>query len=138
MLITAFLLLLGGHTNAQGNSPVVVVVADASAVTSLSLQQVQDIFLGYSQFFPDGSPVIAIDQPENSESYIEFYASALNMTPAQVRSHWARMTFTGRARPLRSVANDAALIELLQQDVRVIGYLARRAVNQHIKVVFEP
>jgi ABC-type phosphate transport system substrate-binding protein len=138
LLLCIIILLAHGLATAQSNSPVVVVVAESNVVTSMSAQQVRDIFLGHSTFFSDGGTAVPVDQAENSAARIEFYARILDMTPAQLRSHWARMTFTGRGRPPRTVSSDADLIALLQQDNRIIGYLSRASINQDTKIVFEP
>ena len=131
-------MMMHGQAIGQSQSPVVVVVGESNSVTSLNARQIQDIFLGHSTFFPDGSVAVPVDQAENSMARIEFYARVLDMTPAQLRSHWARMTFTGRGRPPRIVSSEAELIALLQQDTRLIGYLSRAAGQQNIKIVFEP
>lgn len=131
-------MLAHGQAFGQNSSPIVVVVAESNTVTSLSAQQIRDIFLGHSTFFPDGSPAVPVDQAENSTARIEFYARLLNMTPAQIRSHWARMTFTGRGRPPRSVRSEADLVALLQQDRRIVSYLSRSSLDQNTRIVFEP
>ena len=108
---------------------VVAVVSARSPVTSLSANQVADIFLGKSSRFPDGTPAVPIDLVEDSPMRDRFYAQYTGKSPAQVKAHWSKIIFTGRGQPPRTVssANEAKRLvaENPSRFARVVA-LARR------------
>ncbi|MEO8298677.1 MAG: phosphate ABC transporter substrate-binding protein, partial [Burkholderiales bacterium] len=63
LIVLGFPLGLGANT---ATADVVAVVSAKSTVATLSSMQATDIFLGKTSRFPDGSPAVAIDQPEGS------------------------------------------------------------------------
>jgi hypothetical protein len=77
-----------------------------STITTLSKAQVTDIFLCKVSRFPNGTPAIPIDQADGSPARDEFYATYAGKSPAQVKSHWAKIIFTGRGQPPKAVSND--------------------------------
>jgi ABC-type phosphate transport system substrate-binding protein len=117
---------------------VVAVVSAKNPVAALSKSQVIDIFLGKIDRFPDGSPAIPIDQQEGSPARDEFYATFAGISAAQLRSHWAKIIFTGRGQPPRTVATLAELRKLLAANPQAIAYVERSAVDDSMKVVVRP
>src|SRR5271154_329760 len=101
---------------------VVAVVSSKSQVTTLSKTQLIDIFLGRRTRFPDGSSAIPIDQAEGSAAREEFYTRLADMSPAQVKAFWARIIFTGRGQPPKTVASGLEAKRLLIADPNTIGY----------------
>jgi ABC-type phosphate transport system substrate-binding protein len=117
---------------------VVAVVSAKNPVATLTKSQIVDIFLGKINRFPDGSPAMAIDQEEGSPARDEFYATFAGISAAQLRSHWAKIIFTGRGQPPRTVATLAELRKLLAANPQVIAYVERSAVDDNMKVVERP
>jgi hypothetical protein len=117
---------------------VVAVVSSKSQITALSKNQVLDIFLGKRTRFPDGSSVIPIDQAEGSAARDEFYTRLADMSPAQVKAFWARIIFTGRGQPPKSVATGVEAKRLLIADPTTIGYIDQSLVDSSVRVVLAP
>lgn len=115
----------------------VVVMARQGDTVTLTRNQVVDIFLGRLQQLPDGRRIIPLDQAEQSEARERFYREVLERTPAQVRAHWARLVFTGRGSPPRSVALPESVVGAIHEDSRVIAYLYRRDLDASLAVVFD-
>jgi ABC-type phosphate transport system substrate-binding protein len=122
----------------QGRADVVAVVSSTSAVTTLSKDQVTDIFLGKVSRFPNGTQAIPIDQADGSPTRDEFYATYTGKSPAQVKSHWAKLIFTGRGQPPKAASTDAAARQLIAANPQAIGYLERNAVDSSVKVLVQP
>jgi ABC-type phosphate transport system substrate-binding protein len=120
---------------ATAAAEVVAVVSARSAVTSLSRNQVADIFLGKAARFPDGSPAVAIDQAEGAAARDEFYLKVAGKSAAQLNAHWSKIIFTGRGQPPREVANDAAVKKVLLENPAAIGYIDRSLVDAGLRVV---
>jgi len=101
----------------------------------LSKSQVAKIFLGKSRRFPDGSRAIPLNQNEGSAERNTFYQLVSGKSPAQVKAHWSKLIFTGRGRPPKEAASNAAIKALLANSEGNIGYIDSAAVDDSIKVV---
>src|SRR5882757_2003662 len=75
---------------------VVAVVSAKNSLTTLSKNQVADIFLGKAVRFPDGTQALPIDQAEGTVARDEFYAKFTGKSVAQLKAHWSKIIFTGR------------------------------------------
>jgi ABC-type phosphate transport system substrate-binding protein len=117
---------------------VVAVVSSTSTITSLSNSQVTDIFLGKVNRFPNGTLAVPIDQAEGSQARDEFYATFAGKSPAQVKSLWAKIIFTGRGQPPKAVPNSIEVRKLLAANTQAIGYIERSAVDSSVKVLVQP
>jgi ABC-type phosphate transport system substrate-binding protein len=117
---------------------VVTVVSSASAVTSLSKAQVTDIFLGKVSHFPNGTRAAPIDQEEGSPSRDEFYLAYAGKSAAQMKSHWAKIIFTGRGQPPKAASNSVDVRKLIAANPQAIGYIERSALDNSVKVLVQP
>ena len=106
-----------------------------SRVASLTPNQLADIFLGRSNRFPDGSPAVPCDYAEGSPLREEFYAKFLGKSPAQVKSYWAKIIFTGRGQPPKEVADVEQARKLVAGNASVICYLDRRHADHTVSVL---
>jgi ABC-type phosphate transport system substrate-binding protein len=122
-------------TGGTATEEVVVVVSPSSMVRSLSKAQVADIFLGKARRFPDGTVAQPVDQVEGSAARNAFYATFADRSPAQVKSHWSKIIFTGRGQPPLAIANTAELKRRIAANPAAIGYLDRRQVDASVRVV---
>jgi ABC-type phosphate transport system substrate-binding protein len=127
-------ILLGGAVMAD----VVAVVSSKNPLTSLSKTQVADIFMGKSARFPDGTLAVPIDQEEGSAARDEFYATFTGKSPAQIKSHWMKIIFTGRGQPPIAASNSAEVRHLVAENPRAISYIERSAVDASVKVLLLP
>ena len=114
---------------------VAVVSAKNPVTTTLSKNQVVDIFLGKVSRFPDGSQAVPIDQAEGSAARDEFYLKFTGKSPAQLKAHWSKIIFTGRGKPPREVANSIEVKKLLAKDPNAIGYIEQGLVDSSVKVL---
>lgn len=133
---SACILLLMGAV-ATASAEVAVVTGSGSSVSSLSHQEVQDIFLGKVNALPDGTPVEAVDLPEGNPTRDEFYQKALNKTANQVKSYWAKRVFTGKGAPLNTLASDAAVKQWVSSAAGRVGYVDAGAVDGSVKVLLK-
>jgi len=120
------------------SADVVAVVSSTSAVTMLTKAQVADLFLGKASRFPDGTLAAPIDQEEGSPARDEFYAAYAGKSPAQMKSHWSKIIFTGRGQPPKTVSNSVAVRKLVAANPRAISYIERSELDSSVKVVIQP
>jgi ABC-type phosphate transport system substrate-binding protein len=122
----------------SARADVVAVVSSTSAVTTLSKAQVTDIFLGKVSRFPNGTQAIPIDQADGSPARDEFYATYAGKSPAQVKSHWAKIIFTGRGQPPKAASNSVEVRKLIAANPQTISYIERSEVDGSVKLLVEP
>jgi ABC-type phosphate transport system substrate-binding protein len=135
MGVVGLALILGAGMAA---AEVVAVVSAKSPVTTMTHNQVVDIFLGKSRRFPDGGPAVPIDQAEGSAARDEFYLTFAGKSAAQLNAHWSKIIFTGRGQPPKEVANGAEVKKRLAANLNAIGYLEQSQVDASVKVVPAP
>ena len=130
-LASMFLVMVLGCARAE----VIVIVSNKNPIKSLSADQASDIFLGKAAFFPKGLRAIPIDQNEGSPVRDDFYEKSCGKTSAQMKAHWARMLFTGRAQPPVESGDSAAIKRLVSENPTLIGYIDKKDVDDSVKPV---
>lgn len=133
-----FSLALSPVLGATVRADVVVVISSKNPIVTLSKSQVADIFLGKTVRFPDGALAMPIDQQEGSPVRDEFYATFTGKSPAQLKSHWTKIIFTGRGKPPMAVASGADVRQLIAANPQAISYIERSAVDSTVKVLTPP
>lgn len=134
-LLAASWLALACSSRASAADDVVAVVSARSPVTALNAAQVADIFLGKTNRFPDGSPAVPIDLPEESPARDRFYAEYTGKSPAQVKAYWSKIIFTGRGQPPRQASNGAEAKKLVADNPSAIAYIDSRLVDSSVRVL---
>ncbi|MZR62341.1 hypothetical protein [Alcanivorax sp. DP30] len=119
----------------QVMAEVVVVVGKDSPISSLSESQLRQLYLEGSGRIA-GIGVKALDLPEEDRTRKAFYQGAVGKTPAQMKSYWARMIFTGRGAPPRMVSGNRAMQVMLESNPELIGYLPEDQVTSGLKVLY--
>lgn len=116
-------------------SEVVLVVSPKSDVSSLTVQQVTDIFLGKAATFPNGVRVIPIDQQDGCSVREVFYHEYIGKTVEQVRTYWSKIVFTGKGYPPIEITSPDRVKRVVRDNPNYIGYIDRKAVDTSVKVV---
>jgi ABC-type phosphate transport system substrate-binding protein len=120
---------------AAARADIVVVVSDKSDVTTLSKNQLADIFLGKSARFPNGRLAVPIDQSEGAAAREEFYTRFIGKSAAQLKAHWSKIIFTGRGQPPRAASNSSDTKKLLHENPNAISYIEQSEVDATMRVV---
>lgn len=109
----------------------VVVVAGAnSPVSMLSRDQSADIFLGKN------TSAIPLDQPESSPLREEFYSKVTGKSASQAKSHWSKLSFTGKGTPPKEGRSSDDIKKLVADNPKLVGYIEKSAVDSSVKVIF--
>ena len=109
---------------------VVVVVGANNPVSSLSKDQSSDIFLGKNTTYTP------LDQLASSPLRDEFYSKVTGKTAAQAKSHWSKLSFTGRGTPPKEGQNSADIKRQVAENPKLVGYIEKSDVDSSVKVVF--
>lgn len=118
--------------SAIAHAELVVIAHPGLSVDSLTHSQVSRIFFNQANRFPDGTPASPLDVSDASRD--QFIRQVLNKTPQQVEKYWARMIFTGRARPPREVGPDEVK-KMVTQTPGAISYLDEEKVDKSVKAI---
>lgn len=132
---TVLLLLALAQTTPANAGDMVVIVSANNAVGALRADQVADIFLGQNGHFPDGNEATAIDQAIGSPLRDDFYKKVTAKTPALLKAYWTKMVFTGRGQPPREALSSAAVRKLVADNLGMIGYIDKDALDASVKTV---
>ena len=120
------------------HADVVVVMSAKSPVTALSQAQVSDIFLGKTATFPQGGQAVPIDLASGAANRELFYTKVTGRTAVQLKSYWAKQSFSGKGTAPKAVAGDDEVKKLIAANPNTIGYIDKSRVDASVKVVFEP
>ena len=112
----------------------VVVAAKSSSLSSLSMAEAQQVFSGQLRSL-NGASVQTVDLPSGNDMRNLFYQKLLGRSPDQMRSHWARLIFTGKARPPRETSGTTEVLSVVGASDYILGYVPESAVNDRVKVL---
>ncbi|WP_118182964.1 phosphate ABC transporter substrate-binding protein [Paraburkholderia phosphatilytica] len=117
------------------DAQLVVIVSAKNPVSTLSENQVADIYLGRTSQLPGGGDVVPVDLADDSANRTEFYKDVAGKSPAQLRAYWSKLIFTGRGQPPREVADATAVKKLVANGANTIGYIEKSELDPSVKAV---
>ncbi|MCC2957939.1 hypothetical protein LK542_20165 [Massilia sp. IC2-477] len=109
---------------------VVVIVNPKAAEATMSKDQVAQVFLGKQ------GALTPVDQSEGAAVRGEFYKKVTEREPAQVKSLWSKLVFTGKATMPKEVGDSAAVKKAVAADPKLIGYIEKSALDGSVKAVY--
>ena len=111
-----------------------IIASKNSSVATISDAEAQQLFSGQLRSL-NGKAVQTLDLASGNSHRNAFYQQLLGRTPDQMRSHWARLIFTGKARPPREVSSTAEMMSLIAGSNDYIGYVPAADVSDKVKVL---
>lgn len=122
-------------TPVWAQSDVVVVIHPENPLQALDAASVKRLYLGHARRFPGGNSMQFMSLPSEHALTQSFFSSVLNMSPGQVKTHWASLVFTGRGNPPEQLQSEAQLLEWLARTPNGITFLHPLTVDDTVKVV---
>lgn len=115
-----------------------VVIANRELpVTSLTREELYRIYMGKTNFLPNGVKVIPVDQKVGSPSRDKFYSSVIQKSDTEVKSYWSRVIFTGQGYPPIQESDDQAVKDLVSKNPNCMGYVDKSyADSGSVKIVY--
>ena len=107
----------------------VIIVNKENPATKMYLNQVSQFYLGVSNIF---APVELV---EGNPLKAEFYKKVLEKEPAQVQAVWAKLTFTGKAKPPREFKSVAEVRKYIAETPNAIGYIDKASADDTVKII---
>lgn len=133
IFLLAMAALLIGANPARAED--VVVIMNKENTSPMDLAYVAKIYSGALKAWPDGSPVFALDLPEDSEVRVQFSIQVLNRSVANMRAIWSQNIFTGKAHPPRIVTPESEIKKLVGTNRNAIGYIRASLVDASVRVI---
>jgi ABC-type phosphate transport system substrate-binding protein len=126
-LTACFAVLAVGVNVARAD--VVVVVSAKSTTTTMTPEEISQIYLGKSKAM---KPVETSSSPIRSQ----FYSKVAGKDEAQVKAIWSKLVFTGKATAPKELPSSAEVVKVVAADPEAIGYIEKSAVDSSVKVVY--
>lgn len=109
-----------------------VVIVSAKSSAPPSIEQVCQAYLGKTKI-PE-----PVNMPEKNALRDEFYNKACHKDPAQVRSIWAKLIFTGTGTPPKEAENENDVKKMVASDPKRVGYIDKKDVDATVKIIATP
>jgi ABC-type phosphate transport system substrate-binding protein len=113
----------------------VVVIVNKANSNAVDIDFVRRVYTGSLKGWPDGSPVLAFDQAEDSETRDHFSAAVLRKSSANLKAIWSQNIFTGKALPPRVASPDVEMKRAVAADRHAIGYVRRSQLDDSVKAL---
>jgi ABC-type phosphate transport system substrate-binding protein len=114
---------------------VVVIVAHDSPISSMTRDQLADLFLGKVSGLPGIGTITPVDQEEGAAVREQFYKKAASKNSAQLNAYWSRRIFTGKGEPPIAAGNTSAVKRAVASNPYVIGYIPESALDGTVRPV---
>ncbi len=114
---------------------VAVISHPGTTITGAKADQIADVFMGKSDAIGAATGLKPVDQNEGSPVREAFYKTAAGRDSAQMKAYWARLTFTGKAKPPQAFASDAEVKKHVAATPGAIGYVSAGAADSTVKLV---
>ena len=124
--------LLTGATASVAD--IAIIVNPESGLNDADAKQIAAAFLGKRGSIA-GVSVTPVDQEEGQASRDEFYTKVVNKNASQLNAYWSRLIFTGKGMPPDQVSADAEVVEVVADDLEMIGYVSPGAVDDSVEVI---
>lgn len=115
----------------------VVVVNKDNKINTLSKREVIDIYMGRYLTFPDGEMSQPLDLPAQSTLKNDFYQQLVNKNEQKINAYWARLLFSGRAKPPTPSTSVEDALNKVTASKFAIGYIPKSQITDAVKVVYQ-
>jgi hypothetical protein len=129
------LLAVATAASGQAHADFYVVVQAANSQGALTQKEAVNLFMGRNRSFANGDFALVFDLPRDNAKRAEFYLALTGMSPAQVNSYWARLTFSGQNTPPQAVPDETSMIAVVKRDPTALGWLSKEPVDKQLRVV---
>jgi hypothetical protein len=115
--------------------PISIVVSADSKLAQITEDDVARLYLGRSSTIHD-IEVTPIDFKDEVPLAQEFRSKVLKKNPLQYQQYWARLLFTGKAKPpAANIETAEAMIKFISTNKGTLGYTNQKTVPADVKVI---
>lgn len=113
---------------------VIVICNDSVTASSLSKDDIQEIFLGRKTRWDDGQKITLAILKEGPTNDL-FLNEYVEKTPSQFLNYWKKQAFTGRGRVPDTFSTPEELADFVKKTPGAIGYIPPNAYQNQFKSI---
>jgi hypothetical protein len=103
--------------------PLTIVVNEHVAPKAINKEDLRNLYLGKTSFWPGNVKVVAYDRPVERGAGQAFYRDVLKMVPARFRHHWQSRQLSGQGAAPEALAAADDVIAHVAATAGAIAYL---------------
>lgn len=137
MLLPVLILLLfmSGLGSAQEAAPFKVIVNSSNEISSMTKEQLSELFLKKVTQWGNGRKVLPVDQAATSPVREKFSKEIHDKTVTAINSYWRQKIFSGRDVPPPEKSSDADVLAYVEENADAIGYISSNAPVDKVKAL---
>ena len=112
-----------------------IVVHPEVGIRSLTKAQLREFFLKRKAKWPNGKPVIPVDQKGTTAVRADFTKTVHGKTVRAVKRYWQQQVFSGANVPPLELGSDAQVIKYVRSHPGAIGYVSMDAPTTGLNVI---
>lgn len=129
--IAAALLVLSMNSLALA-ADIVMIINKSNAVSTISYQDIQNIYLGKKTTWESGKRIVPIIQ-DNPNVHDSFTKQILKKNSQQYATYWKKALFTGAGLPPKAVDGNGEIKALIAGNKDAVGYISADALDSTVK-----
>lgn len=133
--VRSLLLCLGMVLGSAAHADDVVVIVHKDNPSQIDAAYVAQIYTGTLKGWPDGTPVFALDQMEDTPARKQFYTQIVGKSAAAMKAIWSQNIFAGKGLPPKVASPDAEMKRLVATNRNAIGYVLATQVDASVRVI---
>ena len=104
-----------------------IVVHPSNPLSSITTSELSEYLLKRKPTWPDGKPVVPVDQPEKSAVRTALLRDVFRRSESAIKNYWHQQIFSGRALPPVQKASDQEVVAFVLSSPGAIGYVSESA-----------
>ncbi len=112
-----------------------VIVNRSVAIDSIKRSDLKKIFLGKKTLWENDDSIVPVIIGEKDIHNV-FVRKIVKKTPSQFATYWKRMVFTGRAKSLKTLKDEQAVLNYVIVTKGAVGYISKKNIHiQNVKII---
>lgn len=134
LLAVAVLIALLLPELAVADELLIIANPSVSSPASLTLNQIEAIYLLKTTLWPDGSHIVPVNREADSDTRAKFTTSVLRQDKAGLAAYWNEMHFMGKQPPVVQ-ESEQAMLAFVRNVPGAIGYINASTQPINVKVL---
>ncbi|WDT75133.1 MAG: hypothetical protein MPW16_17935 [Candidatus Manganitrophus sp.] len=128
-------LLMIGAASAQETASFKIIVNPTNNVSSMTKEQVSELFLKKVTQWENGRKALPVDQVTSSPIREKFSKEIHDKSVTAINSYWRQKIFSGRDVPPPEKSSDADVLAYIAENADAVGYVSANAPIDKVKVL---
>ena len=121
VIVTTLLSFSGLH--AQKTSGYKIIVNTENPTSSLTRDQISNLFLKKAKRWDNGVQAQPVDLPSKSATRDSFSRAIHRRSSMAIKNFWTKSIFSGKSSPPPELATDAEVVAYVEENAGAIGYV---------------